>query len=74
MAPLPVFLPGEFHGQRSLSTAPPTEERATVHGVAKIQTQQLNNSSNITYLMFFLPLYRSILLNFTIFLLSNELL
>ena len=29
--PTPVFLPGEFHGQRSLA--------ATVHGVAKSQTQ-----------------------------------
>ena len=29
--PTPVFLPGEFHGQRSL-------EGYTVHGVAKSQT------------------------------------
>jgi len=27
----PVFLPGEFHGQRNL--------QATVHGIAKSQTQ-----------------------------------
>ena len=31
MAPTPVFLPGKFHGQKSLV--------ATVHGVAKSQTR-----------------------------------
>ena len=30
--PIPVFLPGEFHGQRSLAGY-------TVHGVTKSQTQ-----------------------------------
>jgi len=32
--PTPVLLPGEFHGQRSLA--------ATVHGLAKSQTQLSN--------------------------------
>ena len=31
MATLPVFLPGEFHGQRSLV--------ATIHGITKSQTR-----------------------------------
>ena len=42
--PTPVFLPGKFHGQRSLAGY-------TVHGVAKEldTTQQLNNSEYCTY-------------------------
>ena len=34
----PVFLPGEFHGQRSLA--------ATVHGVAKSPTQLSNEHTH----------------------------
>ena len=38
MQPTPVFLPGEFHGQRSLVGY-------TVHGIAKSQTRLRNQHS-----------------------------
>ena len=44
--PLPIFFPGEFHGQRSLAgysswgrkESDMTDWQATVHGVAKSRT------------------------------------
>ena len=35
----PVFLPGESQGQRSVAGYSPWGRKATVHGVAKSQTQ-----------------------------------
>ena len=43
--PIPVFLPGEFHGQRSLA--------GTVHGVIKSQTQQSDSVQKLSRVQLF---------------------